>query len=337
MRKLIGVAGLAVFLGIAPAALASTASVNTPRITVNGQGSERNQIRIAYDAIGETYTVTDTAGITPSGMTCTAVNATTVTCPGTGVTTLVVNAGNGNDRVELDRATIPVTKRGDIDGDSGDDALAGADGDDTISGESGRDTINGFLGADTLRGGSSSDTVIYADRTDGIAVTVGSGNNNDGNEQDKRQTNNQLDTVTGDVETVIGGSGADTLRGDNSGESLLGMDGNDVLVGGRGTDTLAGLLGDDTLIGEDGDDLLRAAAGNDVLFGMNDDDRLAAGPGDDLLFGGFGSDVLKGKTGIDRLRAKDGTRDVKINCGPGPNRLESGKRDKRLDPRLRSC
>jgi Ca2+-binding RTX toxin-like protein len=336
MRKFIGTAGLAAFLAIAPGALASTASSTATRITVSGQGSERNQVRITYDLIGDLYTVTDTAGITPSAP-CAVVNATTVTCPGAGITTLTVNAGNGNDSVELDRATIPVTKQGDIDGGSGDDNLGGANGDDTVAGGSGRDQINGFLGGDTLRGGSSTDVLSYLDRTAGVTVTVGSGNNNDGNQQDKRQTGNQLDTVAGDFETVIGGAGPDVLRGDRSSESLIGGSGGDVLGGDRGNDTLAGLLGDDLLEGGDGDDVLRAAAGADVLLGMDDDDRLAAGPGDDFLFGGFGSDVLKGKGGIDRLRAKDGIRDIKINCGPGSNSLESAKRDKRLDPRVRRC
>ena len=336
MRKLLGVAVAAAMLASAPGALASTATSSATRITVSGQGSERNDIRIAYDAVGDLYTVTDTAGITPTAP-CVVVNATTVTCPGPGITTLTVNGNNGNDRIELDRATIPVTKAGDIDGDAGDDTLSGANGDDSISGGSGRDTVNGFFGSDSLRGGSSSDVLSYADRSSSLSVTIGSGNNNDGNQQDRRQTGNQLDSVAGDFETVIGGSGPDILRGDRSAENLVGGSGNDVLGGGSGGDALIGLLGDDMLQGDDGDDVLRAAAGNDVLLGMNDEDRLAAGPGDDFLFGGFGSDILKGKSGIDRLRAKDGTRDVKINCGPGPNSRESAKFDKRLDPRPRSC
>ena len=53
--------------------------------------------------------------------------------------------------------------------------------------------------------------------------------------------------------------------------------------------------------------------------------------------GNHGHDVLKGKGGIDFLRAKDRTHDFKINCGSGSNRLEGAKRDKRLDPRPRSC
>ena len=32
---------------------------------------------------------------------------------------------------------------------------------------------------------------------------------------------------------------------------------------------------------------------------------------------------MKGNTGIDFIGAKDGTRDVKINCGPGLNSQEA--------------
>jgi Ca2+-binding RTX toxin-like protein len=336
MRKLIGAAAMTAVLAAVPGAQASTATVSGTRIVVTGQGTESNDVRITYATVGDVYTVADTAGITPSG-TCSVVNLNTVTCPGATIATLTVNTGSGNDRVVLDRATIPVTKKGDIDGGSGDDDLSGADGDDTVDGDSGKDTVNGFFGADTLRGGSSSDVLTYADRTSSVAVTVGAKNNDDGGAQDRSQTGSRLDTVAGDFETVIGGSGPDVLRGDRSAETLVGMDGADVLGGGSGSDSLFGLLGDDILEGDDGSDTLRAADGNDVLLGMDGNDRLAAGPGDDFLFGGFGHDVMKGKTGIDRIRAKDATRDIKIDCGPGSNARESAKRDKRRDPPPRSC
>ena len=338
MRKLIGVASVAAFLAIAPGALASTAGSSSTRITVNGQDNENNVVRVTYDAIGDLFTITDTAGITANTPgPCSSVDANTVTCPGGTVMTVDVNGNDGNDRVELDRLTFPVSKRGDLSGGNDDDVLLGSDGDDTLSGGGGRDEVNGFFGGDTLRGGSSTDVVSYLDRSAGVEVTVGSVSGNDGGRQDRRQSGNLLDTVSGDFEMVVGGAGPDVLRGDNSSETLVGSSGPDVLSGDRGNDTLAGLLGDDLLDGGDGNDTLRAAAGADVLIGANGDDRLGAGPGDDFLFGGFGSDVLKGKSGIDQLRAKDGTRDVKISCGPGSNRRESAKRDKRLDPRTRRC
>jgi hypothetical protein len=46
---------------------------------------------------------------------------------------------------------------------------------------------------------------------------------------------------------------------------------------------------------------------------------------------------MKGKVGNDRINARDGHRDVKISCGPGPKRLEGVKPDRRLDPPPRSC
>jgi len=47
--------------------------------------------------------------------------------------------------------------------------------------------------------------------------------------------------------------------------------------------------------------------------------------------------VMKGKTGDDRINAHDGERDVKINCGPGPNSAEGAKWDRGLDPHPKSC
>jgi Ca2+-binding RTX toxin-like protein len=82
---------------------------------------------------------------------------------------------------------------------------------------------------------------------------------------------------------------------------------------------------------------VRGGPGSDRQFGKSGNDRVAGGPDDDFLRGGTGSDVMKGKNGIDRINARDGQRDVKISCGPGPNRLEGAKRDRGLDPRPRSC
>jgi hypothetical protein len=55
-----------------------------------------------------------------------------------------------------------------------------------------------------------------------------------------------------------------------------------------------------------------------------------------VLNGKKGVDAMNGKRGIDQIHAHDGERDHKINCGAGDNSLVV-KRDKRLDPRPRSC
>jgi Ca2+-binding RTX toxin-like protein len=318
---------------LATPALASTATVSAgSRVNVNGQGNERNQLAVAYDAGTDAYIVTDVAGVDATGA-CTGVDATTATCPAAGIASITVNGGGGSDLITLDAATIPRAVEGDLDGGSGNDRLTGSTADDALAGSSGEDSLIGGAGADEIRGGSDRDTGFYADRTTRVIVTVGSGDDDDGNEVD--QSGNARDTVRSDVEVVVGGSGPDLLIGDTSSESLIGGFGNDTLFGRRGNDALLGDAGNDFLSGEEGHDTLLAFTGNDVLLGGDEGDRLGGGPGNDFLRGDRGSDALKGKAGNDRINARDGVRDFKITCGPG--KREKAKFDKRLDPRPKSC
>jgi Ca2+-binding RTX toxin-like protein len=366
---LVGAAALAVSLAWAASALASTVTVtggNTVKVAESG--NEVNQIKVSYDSGLDLYTVEDTAAnLTPSG-TCVMVDAHTATCPGAGITKVQVDTGDRDDTIVLDQ-TIPDTVTEDLDGGANNDTVTGANGPgtlnggsgndqvrgrgtvdggsgndlvigsplaDTIKGGNGRDTVDGGDGPDDIAGGSGTDTLIYpASRTTPVQVTVGSGNFNDGGIED--QANGRRDTVRADLETISGTIGNDALIGDSSSETLLGGPGNDFLVGNRGNDNLFGFEGDDLVLGGDGRDTERGSFGNDRMLGGPDGDRLAGGPDNDFLKGNTGSDVMKGKTGIDQIRARDGTRDVKINCGPGPNGIEFATRDRRLDPRAKSC
>jgi Ca2+-binding RTX toxin-like protein len=329
------VVAAAALSALAPAALASTTSIqNANRVNVAGSGNERNQVSVSYDLGLDLYTVVDATGTT-AGALCTQVNSTTVTCPGAGVATVRVATTGGNDSISLSPLNWPATIEGDLDGGSGNDRVTGATAADTVRGDSGTDILDGGSGADELRGGSNTDVVYYGARSTPVTVTVGAGNDNDGNELD--QTGNSLDSVTSDVETVIGGAGPDVLVGDSTGETLFGGDGDDALFGKRGSDTLLGANGGDFLSGEDGNDSLFGALGPDRLFGGSDEDRVVGGAEGDLVHGGPGVDRLKGKGGIDVLIARDGFTDRKINCGPGPNGREFAKRDRRLDPRAKSC
>ena len=355
MRKVsfAGILGVGIALTLVPAALASTVTVtggNTVRVLESG--SEVNRVTVSYDAGMDLYDVVDSAAnLTPSG-TCTAVNPHTATCPGTGIKTISVDTDAQADSIAMDLATIPSTVTGSLDGGPGDDSisghgtLTGGTGKDSITGSpladnvrgsSGNDTIDAGLGPDDIQGGSNTDTLVYpASRTAPVNVTVGTGNYNDGSAEDQGSSGRR-DTVHGDVETVIGTPLGDLIAGDSSSETLIGGAGNDVLSGNNGSDTLLGLEGDDVMLGGNGHDLLRGWTGADRLFGGPDGDRLSGGPDGDLLVGNRGSDVLKGKGGIDFLRAKDGFHDLRIKCGPGNNRAEGATRDKRLDPRGRSC
>jgi Ca2+-binding RTX toxin-like protein len=315
----------------APEAMASSVTVSGgSKLSVSSTGNERNQIRIGFDAPSHTYGVLDSAGITAHGS-CTQVNPRTVSCPSAGIGGLSVNTSGGADSVVI--GATPPSVEATINGGSGNDGLVGGAGDDALRGGSGRDNLDGGAGADELHGGRGTDTVIYADRTDGVAVSVGRGDGDDGNDID--QSGSSRDTVRADIEIVVGTPAGDVLVGDNSSETLVGLDGDDLLDGrGRG-DTLLGYAGNDLLVGGSGNDVLSGWLGDDRLFGKTGRDRLGGGPGADFLNGGPGRDALKGKSGIDLINAHDGERDRKINCGKGRDRR--AKHDRGLDPRPKSC
>ena len=68
-----------------------------------------------------------------------------------------------------------------MNGGSGNDVLTGSPLADNLRGSSGRDTLDGGFGADDIAGGSSTDTLIYPrEAVNGVNVTIGSGNGNDG-------------------------------------------------------------------------------------------------------------------------------------------------------------
>jgi Ca2+-binding RTX toxin-like protein len=367
---LAGIGGVLAGLALAPAALASTVTVtsgNTIRVAENG--NEVNRISVSHNSGTDVYTVTDTAANLNPSAPCTPVNANTATCPGAGITRISVDTADRDDTITLDPGTIPSTVLEILDGGNGNDNVSGASGPGTLRGEagndvvsgrgtleggtgndrvtgspaadnvrggSGRDIVDGGDGPDDISGGGNVDVLVYpASRVTPINVSLGAGNGNDGGAEDQGASGR--DTARSDIDAVFGTPAGDVLIGDGSSETLLGFNGDDLLIGNGGKDTLGGFLGNDLMSGGTGGDTLRGSFGNDRLGGGPGDDRLAGGPDNDFLKGKRGSDVMKGKTGIDKIRAKDHIRDVKISCGPGPNRLESAKRDRRLDPRAKSC
>ena len=111
------------------------------------------------------------------------------------------------------------------------------------------------------------------------------------------------------IENAIGGSGNDTLQGNQADNVLQGNDGNDLLMGMDGEDSLFGGNGIDKLYGHADNDHLSGDSARDRLRGGAGDDTLDGGKGKDLLFGDNGHDVLNGNNGIDTLIGGKG-RDV---------------------------
>ena len=73
----------------------------------------------------------------------------------------VINAGDGNDIVDLTSANFILANAIEINGGAGNDVLWGSNGDDTINGGTGDDSIFGGTGSDTLTGGTGSDAFQF--------------------------------------------------------------------------------------------------------------------------------------------------------------------------------
>jgi uncharacterized delta-60 repeat protein len=224
--------------------LLTTASASSGLLTISGtSGSET--INIGLNAQDR---------ITISGVNSTFAN----------ITSIVVNAGSGNDTVVVSTAiSLPAT----LNGGNGNDTLRGGDGNERLNGDGGNDQLNGRDGRDTLSGGSNLDTADYSGFTQNLNITL----DNSGN--DGRSGENDQVGISNDIENVVAGSGNDKLTGNGNANFLSGGAGNDTIEGGGGDDNLIGLAGSDTFKGENGNDFLFAE--------FNDTDSLSGGSGTD--------------------------------------------------------
>ncbi|MFD1797598.1 M10 family metallopeptidase [Paracoccus aurantiacus] len=194
---------------------------------------------------------------------------------------LVGNGGNdvidgryGNDR---------------LNGGSGSDWLFGGDGNDVLIGDAANDRLEGGSGADTLIGGAGNDMAVYTGSASIVVDLRDSGTN----------TGDAAGDVLREIETIVTGSGNDTLRGDHLGNYLFGGGGDDFIIGRLGNDRLAGSVGNDTLIG---------GLGNDTMQGGDGNDWIVAEAGADVLLGGAGADGFVFRGGD--MRVLDYTNDV---------------------------
>ena len=250
------------------------------------------------------------------------------------------------------------------------DKLFGGAGSDYLSGHSGDDELDGGQGNDRLNGGSGDDTAVFDYSLATINLTLniidiwndtvrwkqdsnGDWTRTGTNSSDYQRLQVDLHGDGTDIETdyfkniehleIHGGSGDDTLTGDNTENTLYGGAGDDTLTGNEGDDRLDGGDGDDTLYGEKwryesngGDDWLSGGAGNDTLYGNAGDDYLSGGDGDDKLYGdgwssdsNDGDDRLYGGDGDDELYGTKG--DDYLHGGAGDDTLEGGHDNDRLD------
>lgn len=106
------------------------------------------------------------------------------------------------------------------------------------------------------------------------------------------------------IENAIGGTGNDTITGNDAANVLTGGGGNDTLLGGNNGDTLYG------------------GTGNDILYGQSGLDTIYGGDGNDIIQGGFSTDNVYGEAGNDVFQVLDGEFGDNIDGGSGTDRLD---------------
>jgi Ca2+-binding RTX toxin-like protein len=262
---------------------------------------------------------------------------------GLGADELIGNAGN--DFATWQGRSQPITA--DLDGVADDgglgendnaradiETLVGGNANDTLTGNAANNGLDGGPGSDVLNGGAGNDFALYWSRTQPVHVDL------DGVADDGEAGEN--DSIAADVESVIGGSGNDTLVGNASSNSLWGWAGNDTLDGSGGTDMLWGGDGTDLVTYASRSNPVSASldgVANDGEAGENDQlyevESLTGGAGadtlvgDDLanvLTGGEGSDVLTGAGGDDQLDSRDYLAD-EVSCGDGYDSVSGDEAD----------
>jgi Ca2+-binding RTX toxin-like protein len=157
-----------------------------------------------------------------------------------------------------------------LSGGLGPDTLDGGPADDYLFGSADDDRLVGAGESDQLIGGSGSrDTADYSARSNDLDIDISGADADDGEI-------GEADSVFGDIEIVLGGSGHDQL-GVSSGTRCT-------LFGGAGDDTFHGGRAVNVFVGGPGQDRAFGYAGNDVFYFEDDEsDTLDGGAGDDTM------------------------------------------------------
>lgn len=177
-------------------------------------------------------------------------------------------------------------------------------GSDTISGNADNDIIVGGIHADDLSGNDGDDLIV------GDNVTLDFIVDTDTDDLDRIDT---LESNTlGDVDTISGDAGADTIIGGTAGDFLEGNGGEDVVIGDNATinlrlDAVNGrrMVQGDSIEDITTTDTAEDTGGVDIMSG---DDN------DDILIGGVNGDSITGNAGDDLVLGDNGTLDFDVDA-----------------------
>ena len=149
---------------------------------------------------------------------------------------LILSTGPGNDKVDASGGSSlgkPLATALTVYGGADADEIQGGAGADQLHAGAGDDvfyTAAASDGADVYDGGADEDSLSYEKRTAAVTIKIDKvANDGEVNEKDDVQDN---------IETLIGGEGADTINAGEIDNLIIGGPGNDMLNGGGGNDTL---------------------------------------------------------------------------------------------------
>jgi hypothetical protein len=244
------------FLGAAPAMAAEVRLGSSGDLTYEAAATVANSLTISGGG-GSPITLSDPADPIAPGP-CTAIDANTVSCDATGVSTLNVRLRDQND-VATNLTDLP----SEINGNNGDDTIHGGSNWDMLRGSNGDDRLFGNAGNDILIGDGDStlgaDELVGGDGIDVASYTIADSVRIDLSASGPQETGDGVDTLS-EIENVNGSTSREA-------DHILGPAlGNDTLIGDGGPNTLLGKGGDDEIrIRNGGSDAAGCGTGNDTV------------------------------------------------------------------------
>lgn len=244
-----------------------------------GAGDDNLWATLSGASLGD-YLLDGGAGVDSASITFDALprSITASTLNVRGIERLTINAGAGQDRIDM-RGFAGLLSH-DLDGGAGDDEIFAGDATGSLRGGAGADMITAGAGFTFIYGGSEADRFIFLNAAGSRSGAL--------DQLEDFQSGVDLLDLTALAPTNVrisdGGANGDWVYADSRGASFVvyvrtSISMADIITTGL---TLNGTTGADRLVG---------TAGTDRLFG---------GAGNDTLVGGAGDDMLDGGSGIDR-------------------------------------
>jgi Ca2+-binding RTX toxin-like protein len=180
------------------------------------------------------------------------------------------------------------------------DVLSAGAGNNTLHGGGDNDTLNAGTGSDFIFGDAGQDTIKFNNGIAGDMDTVDGG--------DERDLLDLSGFTNGQVWLDLDYNGAfqmytmDGFVALKNMESLIGTSFNDTLRGDAGSNYIGGGLGNDTILGYSPYNMTNPMASlGDVLEGGGGDDTIFSGTGNDYIDGGSGNDIIEVGGGTDTV------------------------------------